>query len=380
MREINLLFIVLGLAFISFFVNADSITVEQNHELSKLESSLEQETPLQFSARNLRDFFLNHSIPTVSLKGREKQLESRTSMFNKTFVKYLKEVYNKSYYSKMLSQDGTHIIDFLELSNELNLDVSTSYVCFRLFYNKIKECEIVDDSVVNQILEVMPKLLKKHFCVEKEETKSPSRNFNFLQNNIEDIILTKFTDEIEDFQRTPDVFVSDLSTEISRSIEKNLKTIDQSLKKYEEKNIEKMETINRFRQTIVKFFEISLSKTLWNISSYEGIWQSFLSIANNLQLLGVHSVLDHMDDLDDLHWSLVHRFCYFLDLTGSVFPEEFYNEIEEDLASKAVYFLEVKEQDEGIKTKKETIIDALVHAKTKSIAYTKMGIISQPMV
>jgi hypothetical protein len=83
-----------------------------------------------------------------------------------------------------------------------------------------------------------------------------------------------------------------------------------------------------------------------------------------------------MDDLDDILWSLMHRFCYFLELTGSVLPLEFYGEIEHDLTNNLVFFLETKEQDEGIITKKETLAQALLQAKTKAYAYEKMGLLT----
>jgi hypothetical protein len=132
----------------------------------------------------------------------------------------------------------------------------------------------------------------------------------------------------------------------------------------------------RLRQLIIRFFEIALGKTVWNIKAPEGVWQSFLTIANNLQLLAVHGIINHMDDLDDLLWSLTHRFCFFLDFAGSGLPVSLFNEIEGDLKSCVVFFLEAKEQDDGIKSKKETLAELVLHGKTKAIAFEKAGIIS----
>ncbi len=81
-----------------------------------------------------------------------------------------------------------------------------------------------------------------------------------------------------------------------------------------------------------------------------------------------------MDDLDDLLWSLTHAFTRNLELFGAHLPIEFYDEIESDLTNE-VTFLENAEQDDGIKTKKETIIDALVSAKAQAFAYRSQGIL-----
>ena len=115
-------------------------------------------------------------------------------------------------------------------------------------------------------------------------------------------------------------------------------------------------------------------------SRYQGIWESVLRIANGLQLLGVHGILDHMDDLDDLLWSLVHRFSFFLDLAGSSLPVSFYEEIESDLAAKVVFFLEAQEQDETIKTKKTILLEALIKAKAKAIAFEQKGIFTDQLI
>jgi len=277
-------------------------------------------------------------------------------------------VYNKRGYAHMLSQDGTHIVDFLDLSNELSLDTTTVYVCFRLFHNKIKACELIDDTVILQILKPLPSLVERIFDNGEEEQQRA--DLSFVRKYTEDLMLSKFTDNLPEFQREPDVFLSNLSDEIALSVKKEFDRLEKSVKK----NSEKQEIRERLRQTIIRFFETIISRAVWNTQTHEGIWDSFISIANNLQLLGAHLIIDHMDDLDDLLWSLIHRFCFFLDLTGSSLPVEFYEEIEADLEHKVVYFLEAQEQDEGIKGKKETLMEGLVQGKTKAIAFQR-GII-----
>ena len=54
--------------------------------------------------------------------------------------------------------------------------------------------------------------------------------------------------------------------------------------------------------------------------------------------------------------------------------------IEEDLKNNVVFFLEVEEQDEGIKSKKEMIADAIVKAKAKAIALEQNGLFTDQAV
>lgn len=330
-------------------------------------------TPLHFSTKRMRDFF---SISKIS------QSDTNTCRgidikehFNKSFFGFIKNVYNKRSYGKALSQDGSHIVEFLELSNDLKLDTSTTYVSFRLFYNKIKsyDCEIIDDSVIQQILRPISTLLSRHF---NQVAHKEMLDLDFLRNHTEDLLLSRFTKHYDVFQDEPGEFLTKISDSIVETIKKEL----ERNKKSQNQIQEEFEMQERLRQTVVKFLELALNKTIWNIKAPEGIWNSFLSIANHIHMLGVNSVVNHMDDLDDLYWSLVHAFTRNLDLFGAHFPLEFYDEVESDLVHDVVYFLEAPEQDEGIKTKKETIIDALAHAKAQAVAYHEHGLLPDYIV
>jgi hypothetical protein len=113
---------------------------------------------------------------------------------------------------------------------------------------------------------------------------------------------------------------------------------------------------------------------MWDHTSYESIWESILTIANSIQMLGVNGIIEYVDDLDDIFWSLTYRFCYFLDLVGSGLPTSFHENIENDIDSGVIFFLELPEQDEGIKSKKQILKEALLKAKIKAIAFEKRGL------
>ncbi len=335
--------------------------------IAEMEQTIATETPMQANIRSIKSMFETKTLSTLALRGRPDLVPSKTSQFNKTFLKYIKEIYNESDYAEVLSQNGTHIIDFLELSSEVNLDVATTYVCIRLFYNKIKACELIDDTMLNQVIPHFPKHLDRFFYSKDEG--SNKLNLSFLKKNIESMLINKITAPLPEFQRTND-FTQALGNEIITLIQKEAERAEREQYKYESRE--------RLRQIVIRFLELTLSKLVWNPKAPEGIWQSFLALANNLQLLGAYGIINHMDDLDDLLWSLTHRFCYFLDLSGSVLPLELYEEIENDLKNKLVFFLETQEQDAGIKTKKETLAESILQAKTKAYAYYKKGLIMQP--
>lgn len=333
-------------------------------DIIDLEQALD-ETPSQFACQSFKDVFEANSVERSIMNDRPIAAESKTSIFQKSFIKYVKEIYNKRNYANILSQDGSHILQFLDLSNEMNLGPETVYVCFRLFYNKIKACELIDDTVVLQILNPLPSLVGRYFV--SENTQDFHTNLSIISKNIENILLTKFTDHLIDFQNEPESFVSKLATELTLYYQKEVETI--------QKQHMKEESVNRLREITIRFFDTALGKVIWDPSMHVNIWESFISMGQGLGQLATDNILNHMDDLDDLLWTLVHRFCFFLDLTGTRLPLSFYQEVETDLENGAVFFLEYKEQDEGITTKKETIMHALVQAKTRALAYEKKGIL-----
>lgn len=336
----------------------------QDSELS-FEEFLDNKTPLDMSIASLRSYFRGVTFSTASLKTRDIESSKKTTntYFNEAFSSYIKDIYNRQGYGKALSQDGSHIIEFLKLNNELNLDRTTVYVILRLFHNKMKsaECELIDDTVAQQLLKEMPSLLENQF---KEQEEKKLESVTFIQSHTEELMLNAFINHLPKFQQQPDTFISGIAENIGDLVKQEITQI----KIKHQKEIVELESQIRLRSTIIRMFENILGKLVWNIKSYEGIWVSFITIANRLQLLGAHDIIDHMDDLDDLLWSLTHRFCWFLDFAGHALPLEFYEEIETDLVNKVVYFLEVPEQDPGIKNKKDTLIEALINAKTKAIA------------
>lgn len=331
-----------------------------------IQKLVEQETPLDFSRQSLRSALKAQLPPFVDAPTGAQTQKSKTEIYQGSFIKYAKEIFNKDYYTKELSQDGTILIQFLELSKEMNVKLDIFYVCMRLFYNKIKECELIDDNVIVYILENMPPLIDNYF-----DDKPRVFDLTFIKKHIESMILSQLTDHITEFIGKPDIFVSELSNKMAKFFKDQQGHLDK---------VEKRKDLQeRLRNMYVRFFEVAIGKTIWNIKHPEGIWKSFIGIANGLQILAQYNIISHMDDLDDLFWSLTRRFCFFLDLVGASLPVSFYQEVEADLANGVVFFLEYQEQDQGIRTKKDALLTALASSKVKSIAFEQQGILSTPL-
>ena len=320
--------------------------------------------PVIFS---IKQTFANQYLNNSSKNFYKDDNNSKTSLFNKYFFdEYVKNVYNNRHYADVLSQNGKHVIEFLQMCKELNVETELAYTGLRLFYNKIKSCELIDYTVILQVLKPLPELLGSFLSTEDNV-----QDFSFLKINFEKILLNKFTEHLPKFESEPDIFLHDLSKDLAKKAKEEL------IKSEKEQNEKEMK--ERLRQMTVKFLEIALSKTIWEPTHYESIWSSVNEIASLIYILGDRNILEHMDDLDDLIWSLVHRFCFFLDFTGSILPTQFYELVETEINNNMVFFLETPELDEGIKSKKEFILDALSKAKVKALAFER-GIISDSYI
>jgi hypothetical protein len=380
MKTKNLLLFFCPLFVMFFYISTKAENILKPQIDKEFNNFLDNQAnlPSKFSVLSIKSFFSDFSNNFSNIDNfketrtpnslKNSANKSKTLIFNQSLTCFTKEVYNNRDFPKLISQDGTPFVDFIELCSELNLDLTSLYTCIRLFYNKTKECIFIDDTVIIQILKPLACMLEKYF--EIEEPQLPTQNF--FSKKFEKVLIAKFTDHLPEFQTNQNLFLEQLSQDLSSVVKKELDFYENRKRK----NI----SVERFRQIILNFLELSLSKCVWEITAYEGIWNSVISIANNLQLLADHGIIDHEDDLDNLLWSLIHSFCSFLDLEGSSLPLVFYEHIESDLNNKVVAFLEAEEQDDEIKTKKTFVTEALIKAKAKAFAFEKKGIITDQLL
>jgi hypothetical protein len=131
----------------------------------------------------------------------------------------------------------------------------------------------------------------------------------------------------------------------------------------------------RLRGIVFRLADILLSKTLWFIQQPESIWPSVLQAAHSISLLCSNGIINHLDDVCELHKTLISRFISFVDQSGHQLPVSWYTAIESDLSEGLVPFLENPELDGGITPKKEMLINALARGKACAIAQEQHGII-----
>ena len=170
---------------------------------------------------------------------------------------------------------------------------------------------------------------------------------NFLQN-------------FDSFKQSPKTFLFDLSHNIVQELNKqsNTTTIQVNLE--------------HLRQSLIRFLEQAIGKLIWSPQDHENIWPLFYRTTKKIDALS--NIADDMDNIDDLYWSLIHRFCFFLDVTGHEIPTEFYKDFKIKLSAASLPMFQLHEQEKTITNKEDTLIQKLMESQAKSMAY-KQGLI-----
>ena len=160
------------------------------------------------------------------------------------------------------------------------------------------------------------------------------------------MLYCKFSAEYAEFKQSPEEFLQQISEEIALV---NQHTIN----------------LDKLRNTIVRFLELTLSKVLWAPEDHVHTWGSVKEISQGLTVLFERGVLEDVNDLDDLFWSLIHRYTYFLDIVGSLMQSHLYDEINNDIAAHSLLLLTLPEQDSFILDKASVLSRAIERVQEK---------------
>lgn len=232
---------------------------------------------------------------------------------------------------------------------------------FKMFGNKLKSCEFINcyelTTVLNNIFDQLEKYVKpeRASAYLRKTMLIESTMFDRFQSVTNNILYAKFSTEYETFKQDPEVFLEHISYEITHIAQEEI-------------------TIELMRQALIRFLETALSKVVWSPIEEDQTWTITKHLSHKLALLVERNILTDVNDLDDLFWSLVHRYCYFLDVTTGMMKSATYHRIQEDIYANQNVLLELEEQDDFVERKIACLSRALIQAEIKTRAQ-EQGII-----
>ena|SRR3990167_2629060 len=272
---------------------------------------------------------------------------------------YLQNTFNRQeYVQDVLPNNLSHFIEFLKHGKKTKQSRAFARSVFKLFGNKLKAAQYINAFEFSNMLEQLPALLEDYFNI------TQINKLKACKEQINSILYSNLLSKFDFLKRSPQAFMENLSEEILESLATDSTFLHDAV------------TAEQLRQSVVRFLEIGINKLVWSPEDHEEIWTSVKAIFQHLEKLQQYNIIKDMNDIDDLAWSLIHRFCFFLDISGSDLPINFYEGIKNDLVSQQLALLEL-EQEPWIETKSDRLKRTLFHNEARCRAFEKGIIVRQ---
>jgi len=249
---------------------------------------------------------------------------------------YFTHTYNHEKYTEYLPYNFSHMIQFLEFGQEQKQNERYAQSIIKLFLQKIKGCDFINSY---SLLTTMPKLCD---ALEPYVQKKEASFLQELQQSLKSRFSSIFSTYHTYFQKNPDAFLDALSEQIAK------KTNDVQTRQHID--------VEHVKKDILRFLELCINKLIWSPQEGYDAWVAVNELAVMSQLFLDKNLITDVDALDDIYWSLIHRFCYFLDIAQTDISQEIFITIINDIHTQDLALLQIEEQEEGIINKKNYLL------------------------
>ncbi|HRN78421.1 MAG TPA: hypothetical protein PLU71_04225 [Candidatus Dependentiae bacterium] len=300
---------------------------------------------------------------SISLFIHTQSADESTKIRSSDVTVIFKQLNNPNFGTDVLPHNFSYLTNLLEFGK--NTHKGRTYIerVLRVFNRLIKGTPYINAYAFSDMLEVLPGLLEQDFIAHK--SKAFLKNSSLLdldmydrfKESVNNVLYHNFLSDYDEFKKDPDDFLAGLTTQIIDIVE-------------EEVNIDQL------RHVLLRFLELGTSKLVWSPEDQEYVWTSVKKISNQLAKLVEYNVLQDLDDLDDMYWSLIHRFCFFVDMTHTSLDVEFYDAIQHDLTRGELTLVELEEQESWLESKEDCLTRTIKASKAKKLAYDQ-GIIAR---
>ena len=266
--------------------------------------------PVQFSSCGIKDFFLER--------------------FNDHF-----------YTENVLPLCFLHMEDFVYYGLTSRHSKSIAMMTLDLFHQKLKECRWVNPFALTLLLKNLPSMLGS-LCVDETDLQKA---------RVKSLIFDAMEKRFDQFKDNPENFISSLSDTI-----------------VEELFNPATPTAQEISGITVRFIESALDKLIWDPRDQEYTWESVKLIAKHLEILFDTNVIVYEKDLNHMYWSLISRFCYFIDLSRTDLSLICYQQIKNDISdaiTKAPFLLKEELEEHSI-TKKDRLMQVVLAGEMSS--------------
>lgn len=263
---------------------------------------------------------------------------------------FLRTTYRDPAYADTLVKSYDHVVDFLMQGARSVQPRRYIQSSLRLFSQKIKSVPYVNPYAFADLCGRFPELVNS--CLVETE------HNDALKKAVAALLYDRFAVQFDEFKENTYQFFNTLASDITHTLTRT-------------SGLNSDMSVQEFRMYLVRFIDLNLNKLVWSPEDQDGVWRNFKEIADHLSNLYRLRIIVNSDDLDDCAWSLIHRFCYFLQLSGDQLTPLTIKTIKEDLITCDCPLLKSPEQEEALMSKIEHLAFALIEAEARSIAQTQ---------
>lgn len=252
---------------------------------------------------------------------------------------YFKYTYNHESYTDFLPYNFSHMLQFLQFGQTHDQSEQFAKSVIKLFMQKVKACSYINAYSFLETLAPFASCMQPYFS-KKEDSFLEKLTFR-LKEKFVDVFSQYFTY----FKKNPDAFLEALSQQIAHT----------SINQQTQHHID----LEQLKKDVLRFLEICINKIVWSPEDGYNAWLCMNHIADQAYMFLDKKIITDIDAYDDICWSLVHRFCYFMHLFHKQLPQTFFYAVLHDITTKKLLVFEVEEQEELMTTKKDFLINSL---------------------
>ncbi|MBP9764916.1 hypothetical protein KBD08_01110 [Candidatus Babeliales bacterium] len=252
---------------------------------------------------------------------------------------YFKYVYNHPEYVHYLPYSLSHMIQFLDYGIASGQNEQFAASIIKMFMQKIKAAPYIE---AESFVEFIPKLSK---AMQPYLEKKEANIVQEMQIVIKDKLTQIFSKYFSYFQKNPDSFMTSLAEQIAKQTNQSVT----------QQHIE----VHQLKKDILRFFELCANKLIWSSKDDLQVWYNCNRMAHECQICLDNKMFCNQNDLDDMCWSLIHRFCYFVELSAHNLSKDFYAQVLHDLQTKPLKLVALEEQEDLMTKKKDHLIQKM---------------------
>jgi hypothetical protein len=265
------------------------------------------------------------------------------------------ELNRPDYCSDILPYDFSYLTKLLEYGKSTKKETEYADRVLRLYIRLIKGTPCINGYAFADLLERLPDLLKQYCTIKnKHLISSPALldmdMFDRFKESVNGVLYNRFLTDYDAFKKDPDDFLHDISQQVLDLAQEEIAVL-------------------QLRNALMRFLEISISKLVWTPDNPVKAWDCTKKMSLELTNLAQQAIIEDVNELDDLFWSLTYRFSFFVDLFASDMSPAFFEVVHNDLTQKKLLLVNLEEQQDWLESKEKYLTRTLNTSKAKMLAY-----------